>query len=319
MINKLALIGLGRVGSQILTDIQYTGLFQEIILIDSDLNRVKGEALDHAHFQGLSGTHHTRIKIGTYDMLADVDLIIISASIPSDASMGDRTKLTAENAKIIQDIMSKITAVTTTPHVMVISNPIDSMTYLAEVNAQYPHQKIIGTGTMLESSRFRTLIADYYNIDPKSVEAFVIGEHGKTTVPVWSRVRIAGMTLEEYEHFTKATPISKQDIRDKIDQVSFDVMKNKGWTNSAISRVAVDLAEAIFYDENRILPVTTVHERIYDYTNVAFSLPTRINRQGHHEVFPIALDDKEKAALDHAVAYIQETIEAAQKAIQSYQ
>ncbi|PWZ99524.1 lactate dehydrogenase, partial [Staphylococcus pseudintermedius] len=81
MINKVALIGLGRVGSQILTDIQYAGLFQEIILIDTDRDRIEGEALDHEHFQGLSGTHHTRIKVGTYEMLADVDLIIISASI----------------------------------------------------------------------------------------------------------------------------------------------------------------------------------------------------------------------------------------------
>ncbi|ARJ50535.1 lactate/malate family dehydrogenase [Staphylococcus lutrae] len=316
MSNKLALIGLGHVGSQILTDIQYTGRFQDILLIDTDLNRAEGEALDHTHFQGLGGSHRTRIKVGTYDMLSDVDLIIISASIPSDATMGDRTKLTTGNAKIIQDIMSQITAVTTSPHIMMISNPVDTMTYLAETHHAYPHQKLIGTGTMLESSRFRTLIADHYQVDPKSVEAFVIGEHGKTTVPVWSRVRIAGMSLEEYEAFSGLPSISKQHIRDQIDQVSFDVMHKKGWTNSAISRVAVDLAEAIFYDENRILPVTTVHKQVYDYQNVAFSLPTRVNREGHHEIFALALDEEEKVALDHSVAYIKEAIEAAKAAIQ---
>ncbi|QHW36400.1 lactate dehydrogenase [Staphylococcus ursi] len=312
MVNKVALIGLGRVGSQILTDIQYAGLFQEIVLIDTDLDRVEGEALDHMHFQGLSGTHHTRIKVGTYDMLADVDLIIISASIPSNADMADRTKLTAHNTKIIQEIMSQITTVTTSPHIMMISNPVDTMTYIAETQFNYPHHKIMGTGTMLESTRFRTLIADHYHVDPKSVEAFVIGEHGKTTVPVWSRVRIAGMPLEEYEQLSVVTPISKQGIRDQIDKVSFDVMRKKGWTNSAISRVAVDLAEAIFYDENRILPISTVHQNVYDYTNVAFSLPTRVNLEGHHEVFPIQLDKEEKSALDHSVAYIQQAIATAE-------
>ncbi|WP_086428058.1 lactate/malate family dehydrogenase [Staphylococcus cornubiensis] len=311
MTNKVALIGLGRVGSQILTDIQYTGLFQEIILIDTDIDQMEGEALDHQHFQCLSGTHHTKIKAGNYDMLADVDLIIISASIPSNADMADRTKLTARNTEIIQDIMSQITAVTTSPHIMMISNPVDTMTYIAETQYNYPHQKIMGTGTMLESSRFRTLIADHYGIDPKSVEAFVIGEHGKTTVPVWSRVRIAGMSLEEYEQLSGATPISKQAIRDQIDKVSFDVMRKKGWTNSAISRVAIDLAEAIFYDENRILTVSTVHQNVYDYKNVAFSLPTRVNLEGHHEVFPIQLDEEEKAALDQSVDYIQKAIETA--------
>lgn len=312
MINKVALIGLGRVGSQILTDIQYAGLFQEIILIDTDRDRIEGEALDHEHFQGLSGTHHTRIKVGTYEMLADVDLIIISASIPSNADMADRTKLTAYNTKIIQEIMAQITAVTTSPHIMMISNPVDTMTYIAEVQFNYPHHKIMGTGTMLESTRFRTLIANHYQVDPKNVEAFVIGEHGKTTVPVWSRVRIAGMSLEEYEQLNGVTPISKQGIRDQIDKVSFDVMRKKGWTNSAISRVAVDLAEAIFYDENRILPISTVHQNVYDYTNVAFSLPTRVNRDGHHEIFPIQLDAEEKTALDQSVDYIQQAIATAE-------
>ncbi len=308
MTHKVALIGLGHVGSQVLTDIQYTGLFQEIILIDTNLNRAEGEAMDHRHFQSYSGTHHTKIKAGNYTDLDDVDMIIISASVPSTADMADRTTLTSGNATIIQEIMSNITAVTTSPHIIMISNPVDTMTYLAEIQHDYPHEKIMGTGTLLESSRFRTLIADHYDVDPKSVEAFVIGEHGKTTMPVWSRVRIAGMPLDEYEQLSHTQAISKQKIRDEIDKVSFDVMRNKCWTNSAISRATIDLLEAILYDENRILPISTVHQHVYDYQDVAFSLPTLVNKEGHQTVFPIALDVEEKQALDHAVQYIQSAI-----------
>ncbi|MBI5974326.1 lactate/malate family dehydrogenase [Staphylococcus canis] len=313
MANRIALIGVGRVGSQILTDIQYTGLFQEIYLIDSDEKQAEGEVLDHLHFQSLNGSHQTRIYNGTYEDLKKVDAIVISASVPSDASMKDRAKLASLNADLVNDIMNKITAVTTEPIIIMISNPIDSMLYLAQTQTNYPLHKIFGTGTMLESSRFRVLIASHYNVDPKNVEAFVIGEHGKTTVPVWSRVRIFGMPLGEFEALTDATPISKQEIRDSIDEVAFNVMANKGWTNSAISRVAVDLLEAIMYNENRILPVTSVHQSIYDYQNVAFSLPTFVNRDGYHHPLEIQLDSDEKAALDKSVQYIKETIESTQK------
>ncbi|MBO3065258.1 lactate/malate family dehydrogenase [Staphylococcus shinii] len=309
--SKLGIIGLGRVGSQVLTDVQYLNLFSEIILIDDKEEIASGEALDHNHSQGLFNTAHIKVKAGDYQDLADADFIVIAASVPTDTNDGDRTLLAQGNHDIIKKVTKQIAKVTQDAIIILVSNPVDSMTYFAN-QIDYPSNKIIGTGTALESSRFKTIIAHHYQIDPKNVEAFVIGEHGEHAIPVWSKVRIHGMPLAEYEALSDSPKIDKAHITSIINEVSMDVFYQKGWTNAAISKVTTLLIQTIALNQRTIMPLTSISQE-YDLVDGAFSLPTLVDRSGIVQRFAIKLDDQEMQQLKEAYEYIRETIRTSEK------
>ncbi|MEC5302006.1 MULTISPECIES: lactate/malate family dehydrogenase [Staphylococcus] len=309
--SKLGIIGLGRVGSQVLTDVQYLNLFSEIILIDDKEEIASGEALDHNHSQGLFNTAHIKVKAGDYQDLADADFIVIAASVPTDTNDGDRTLLAQGNHDIIKKVTKQIAKVTQDAIIILVSNPVDSMTYFAN-QIDYPSNKIIGTGTALESSRFKTIIAHHYQIDPKNVEVFVIGEHGEHAIPVWSKVRIHGMPLAEYEALSDSPKIDKAHITSIINEVSMDVFYQKGWTNAAISKVTTLLIQTIALNQRTIMPLTSISQE-YDLVDGAFSLPTLVDRSGIVQRFAIKLDDQEMQQLKEAYEYIRETIRTSEK------
>ena len=309
--SKVGIIGLGRVGSQVLTDVQYLNLFSEIILIDDKEEIASGEALDHNHSQGLFNTAHIKVKAGDYQDLADADFIVIAASVPTDTNDGDRTLLAQGNHDIIKKVTKQIAKVTQDAIIILVSNPVDSMTYFAN-QIDYPSNKIIGTGTALESSRFKTIIAHHYQIDPKNVEAFVIGEHGEHAIPVWSKVRIHGMPLAEYEALSDSPKIDKAHITSIINEVSMDVFYQKGWTNAAISKVTTLLIQTIALNQRTIMPLTSISQE-YDLVDGVFSLPTLVDRSGIVQRFAIKLDDQEMQQLKEAYEYIRETIRTSEK------
>lgn len=312
---KLGIIGMGRVGSQVLTDAQYLEGFSEIVVVDTNENVAQGEVLDHRHLQGLKHTHRTKIKVGAYQDLADADIVIVSASATSTPEMKDRTILTKANSVIVNDVFRQLSAVTKEAVVILISNPVDAMTYLAH-QAGYPSDKVIGTGTILESSRFRTLIADHYDIDPKDVEGFVLGEHGSHCVPIWSRVRIHGIELSEFEQLTGHAPIDREAISKSIDEVAFAVFNKKGWTNSAISRAAVQLAQSILFDEHSIEPVSGLVQGANGLVDGALSLLSLVDKNGVKQRLPIELSEEEQQQLEAAHEFIQAAIEQGEAAIQ---
>ncbi|MDO5375430.1 MAG: lactate dehydrogenase [Staphylococcus rostri] len=301
---KLGLIGIGKVGSQILTDIQYLKLFSDIVVIDTNEQLARGEVVDHQHAQGLKSTSHIRIINGDYADLVDADVIVVTASIATDPNLPDRTALTKGNVAVVTDVMNRINAVTQQPLIVFVSNPVDTITYVATQVNDYPNEKIMGTGTLLESSRFRTLIAKHYDIDPKSVEGFVVGEHGQHAVPVWSKTTIAGMSLDEFELLSNKASINRTAITQQIDKVSFDVFHDKGWTNVAIAKTTVELVKSLMLNEKSILPLTSLATN----GRFAVSLPTLVTRQGVEHVFQIALDETEQQQFEQAQAYIQQTI-----------
>lgn len=309
--SKLGIVGLGRVGSQVLTDVQYLNLFSEIVLVDDKDEIASGEALDHNHSQGLFNTAHIKIKAGDYQDLADADFIVVAASVPTDKNDGDRTLLAQGNHDIIKNVMSQVAEVTQEAIIIVISNPVDSIVYFAN-QVNYPTHKIIGTGTSLETSRFKTIIAHHYQIDPKNVEAFVIGEHGQHAIPVWSKVRIHGMSLTEYEALSNSPEIDKAHITSIINEVSMDVFYQKGWTNAAISKVTTSLIQTIALNQRTMMPLTSISKE-YDLTDGAFSLPTLVDHSGIVQRFAITLDDQEMQQLKEAYEYIRETIHTSEK------
>lgn len=315
--NKLVVVGVGHVGSYVLADAMKTGLFAEIGVIDALKNVAFGEALDQAQATALTYMNNVTVTDGGYEQCADADVIIVAAGpsvIPDPKDPKgepDRALLTRTNCEVIREVMTGITRFTREAIVILITNPLDTMVYIAENEFGYPKGRVFGTGTMLDSARLRKLIADTYDVDPKSVSGFMMGEHGKTAFPVLSHVNIAGIPFTELDQVLKA----RQDIQDpekvkaKVITAAFDVFNGKGWTNAGVAQAAVTMARAVLLDERSVYPASTTLRGQYGHDgDVAFSMPCVIGREGILKQLPVSLNDWESKKCADSIDYIQATM-----------
>jgi L-lactate dehydrogenase len=316
--NKLVIVGVGHVGSYVLADAMKLGLFSEIAVIDSDKDVAFGEALDQTHATALTYMSNTTVRSGDYSECADADIIICAAGpsvIKSDEDKApDRAQLAVINSAVVREVMAGITEYTKEAIVIMITNPLDTMLYIAENEFGYPKGRVFGTGTMLDSARLRQVVASNYNIDPKSVTGYMMGEHGHTAFPVFSRLNIQGFGEQELDQvFEGKEPLSREKMGQQVVTTAFDVINSKGWTNAAIAQAAVTLAKAIMLDERSVYPVSTTLHGQYGYDgDVALSMPCIIGRNGIEKQLEIRLDEQETAWLHKSAKYIQETMKVAQ-------
>lgn len=315
--NKLVIVGVGHVGSYVLADAMKMGLFAEIAVIDIDKDVAFGEALDQTHATALTYMSNTTVRAGDYSECADADVIICAAG-PSmlkseEDAMPDRAKLASVNSEIIREVMTGITKYTKEAIVILITNPLDTMVYIAENEFGYPKGRVFGTGTMLDSARLRKIIATNFDIDPKSVTGYMMGEHGHTAFPVLSRLNVQGFGEKELDQvFQGKEPLSREAIKQKVVQAAFDVLNGKGWTNAGVAQAAVTLAKAILLDERSVYPVSTTLHGQYGFDgDVALSMPCIIGRNGVEKQLEIALDEQELEWLHQSAQYIQEAMKVA--------
>lgn len=314
---KLAIVGVGHVGSYVLADAMKIGLFSEIVVIDKDKDVAFGEALDQAHATALTYMTNTRVYSGDYENVKDADVIIIAAGpsviITDKDAKPDRTLLTEVNAEVIREVMQGITTYTKDAIIILITNPLDTMTYIAENEFDYPKGKVFGTGTMLDSARLRHAVASNYNIDPKSVTGYMMGEHGMTAFPVFSRLNVQGFGEKELDIYLEGKePLDRDVFRQKVVDTAYDVITSKGWTNAAIAQAAITLAKAVLLDERSVYPVCTTLHGQYGYDgDVALSMPCIIGKNGVEQQLEIKLDEEEMELLHKSAAYIQETMRQA--------
>ncbi|WP_319517754.1 hypothetical protein [uncultured Martelella sp.] len=315
--NKLVVVGVGHVGSYVLADAMKTGLFAEIGLIDILENVAYGEALDQAQATALTYMNNVDVRSGGYEQCADADVIVIAAGpsvIPdpdNPKAEPDRTLLTRTNCEVIRDVMAGITKYTTDAIVILITNPLDTMVYIAENEFGYPKGRIFGTGTMLDSARLRKLIADTYDVDPKSVSGYMMGEHGSTAFPVLSHVTVGGIPFAELDNYLAA----KEDIRDpdtvkaRIVSAAYEVLNGKGWTNAGVAQSAVTMAKAVLLDERSIYPASTTLHGEYGFDgDVALSMPCVIGRAGIIRTLPVSLNGWEEQKLAASADFIKATM-----------
>lgn len=315
--NKLVVVGVGHVGSYVLADAMKLGLFAEIAVIDSDKGVAIGEALDQEHATALTYMSNTTVRAGDYSECADADVIICAAG-PSVLKnegdlMPDRAQLAAVNAEVIREIMTGITKYTKDAIIIMITNPLDTMVYIAENEFGYPKGRVFGTGTMLDSARLRKIIAANYDIDPKSVTGFMMGEHGHTAFPVLSRLSVQGFDENELDQvFQGKEPLSREGVKKQVVKAAFDVLNGKGWTNAGVAQAAVTLAKAVMLDERSVYPVCTTLNGQYGYDgDVALSMPCVIGRNGVEQQLEITLDAQELQWLHESAQYIKEAMEIA--------
>lgn len=297
MINKgkIVIIGASNVGSAILGKITDFQLASEIVLIDINTDKAKGEALDASHATSCIYSTNINVHTGTYKDCQNAGIIIITAG-PSirPGEKPDRLILAKTNTKIMNSIMTEIIKYTKDAMIIAITNPLDVATYYISTHFDYPREKIVGTGTMLETFRFRRILADHYHVDPKNIHGYILGEHGNSAFTAWSTVNIAGMPLKHLDDcFNFSQKINRQAIEDAVVQVAYDIINLKGWTNTGIAMVACRFIKSILYDEHTILPMSAVLEGEYGIRGVALSIPRMVCAEGIVKSFEVKLSSKE--------------------------
>jgi L-lactate dehydrogenase len=304
--NKLIIVGMGHVGSAVLNCALSFNLASEIAVIDIIEKKAQGEALDSSHATPFSTGPNVNIHAGTFEECKDAKVIIIAAG-PSimPGEIPDRLTLAGRNVEVMKDVMNSIALYTKDAVIIMITNPLDIMVYYAENFFGYPKNKIFGTGTTLETARLRSIIANNYNVDPKNVHGYMLGEHGNSAFPAWNLVNIAGVPYDKLdEYFQPNEPLDLEKTAAKVVSVAYDVLNFKGCTNSGIAMAACRLARAVLFNERSIFPVSTTLQGEYGLHNVALSLPCLITETGIERRIEVSLSDTEFAKLQNSAQSI---------------
>ncbi len=314
--SKLVVVGLGHVGSYVLSYAMDSGLYSEIVTIDIEPKVALGEAVDQAQSTGVMGTTHTYCHAGDYSDCKDADIIIVAAGAsivpdPNDPErMPDRSELAGLSGVVVRDVMSNIVQHTKDAVIIFITNPLDAVVHVAVTEFDYPTHKIFGTGTMLDSARLRFAIGQELGIDPKSVTGYMIGEHGSTALPALSQVNVFGLGWEELGHWRGSALPSAPEMQERVIRSAYDVLLNKGWTNAGVARSANALAKCLLIGERSVHPICTlITDGIYDLPEVSLSLPTFIEPEGWVKRLQPQLNDWEIEQLHHSAKFILDTVE----------
>ena len=310
---KIVIIGTSNVGSAVLNKIADFQLASEIALIDLDMDRARGEALDTSH--AMSSPYSTNIKIhpGSYEDCKDAAFIVITAG-PSilPGQTPDRLKLASTNTKIMRSIFSEITKQTKEAMVIMVTNPLDVATYVVSTEFDYPREKILGTGTMLETYRFRYILAEHYDMDPKNIHGYVLGEHGNDAFVAWSTVNCAGFGIEHLdEYFQAKEKLRREDVEKGLIQTAYDVINLKGYTNTGIAMVVCRFIKAILFNEHTILPCAAAMKGEYGMNDVALSIPRMLTREGVVRSFEVRLPEEEMEKLRRAQKSVRSALDGA--------
>ncbi len=302
---KIAIIGAGNVGATIAYTLATQGVANDVSLIDVNTDKAYGEILDIAH--GGAVSEHVHLRAEGYEGLEDADIIIHAAGRGRKPGES-RLDLARGNIKITESIITKIKKHYNGKSIfLIVTNPMDVLTYVFYKRMGIDRNKIFGSGTVLDSSRFKYLLGHYFNIDPRNLHAMVIGEHGDSAVPLWSAATVGPMLISEYP--SKVHPrLSAEDvetINKDVVQAGQEVIKRKGATFYAISMSVTRIIKAIVSDENRLLCVSSYIENMHGVNDVCLSLPAIVGREGIRELLTVSLTPGEEAALQRSAEVLK--------------
>lgn len=302
---KISVIGTGFVGSTVAYTLVMKGIASEIILVDASLARAEGEAMDISH--GAPFAKSSIIKAGSYEDTKGSDVVIITAG--TNQKPGEtRMDLITRNAAIMREVAAKVAEQSPNAVILVISNPVDVMAYIAREVTGFPKHRVIGSGTVLDSSRFRYLLAHRFDVDPRNVHGYIMGEHGDTEFPAWSLVNIAGMSIDE------ASELFGQEINDEIRQsiadatrnAAYEIINRKSATYYGIAMSATRIVEAIVRDERSIMTVSSQLHGEYDIDDLYLSVPAILGEHGVEKILTPRLSDLELENLHRSANALRE-------------
>ncbi|HTY44853.1 MAG TPA: L-lactate dehydrogenase [Patescibacteria group bacterium] len=311
--NKVAIVGCGNVGMRYAYALVMKGLARSVVITDLDKKRLEGEVMDLSH--GAPYISPVEIIAGDYPDMKDAELVVITVGrkqVPGQS----RLELAKDNVDIYRKIIPQIVAYAPSAILLVVSNPVDVLAYAAYKLSGKPAREVIGSGTVLDTARFRFLLAEHCRIDPRNVHAYILGEHGDSEFAAWSNATIGGMFLKNYcslcgyNHTCRPAQELGQ-IFDQVRDSAYKIIERKGETSYGIGLSLVRITQAILHDENAILPVSSLAE---DYPGIGgdlyISLPAVVNKAGVRGVLKLELSAQEQAALKNSAEAIQKVIKS---------
>ncbi|WP_018248018.1 L-lactate dehydrogenase [Orenia marismortui] len=304
--NKIAIIGAGGVGATTAYALMVQGIASEIPLIDINKEKAEGEAMDLNH--GASFVKPVEVYAGDYSDCVGANIIIITAG--ANQKPGEtRLDLVKKNTAIFKEIIPQITKYNQDAILLVVTNPVDILTYVTLKLSGFPKERVIGSGTVLDSSRFRSLISRNCGVAASNVHGYVIGEHGDSEVPVWSLANIAGTNLDNYCPICDKTCQSnnREEIANKVKNAAYEIIQRKGATFYAVALAVARIVRAIIRDENAILTVSSLMEGQYGIKDTCLSLPTIVNSTGIGKVLDLPLNSKEENKFVESANTLKET------------
>lgn len=306
-LRKVAVIGCGFVGSSSAFSLMQSGLFSEMVLLDADKERAEGEAQDISH--GLLFARPMKIYAGDYDDIRDAAIIIITAGAAQKPEE-TRLDLVHKNVKIFESIIPEIKKRECEGILLIVSNPVDILTYTAIKLSGFPENRVIGSGTVLDTARLRYFVGEHLMVDNRSVHAFVIGEHGDSEIVAWSNANVSGIPLDDFcemrghYHHEEAT----ENIAEMVKNSAYQIIEKKRATYYGIAMSVKRICEVIVRDEKSILPVSSMMHGEYGIEDVALSMPAIIGRNGLETQVPIALSAEEVEKLRKSARTLKEIL-----------
>ncbi|MDY3908928.1 MAG: L-lactate dehydrogenase [Eubacterium sp.] len=304
-VRKVGIIGCGFVGSASAFALMQSGIFSEMVLIDIDRERAEGEAMDISH--GVPFAAPMKIYAGDYDDLKDAAIIVITAGANQKPDE-TRLDLVHKNAKIMKSVVSEIAKRDCQGILLIVSNPVDILTHVAQQVSGFPENRVFGSGTVLDSARLKYQLGKHLGVDSRSVHAFIIGEHGDSEIAAWSSANVSGVPLhamcEMRGHFNHDD--NTEEIEETVRGSAYEIIAKKDATYYGIAMVVRRICQAIVRDEKSIFPVSTCMHGEYGLENVVLSMPAIVGAKGVENLIPISLDKRETEKLHESADTLQE-------------
>lgn len=304
---RVAIVGAGNVGATCAYALLMSGRAAEIVLIDANQARAEGEAMDLNHAVPFGAP--SRVWAGSYADCAGAAVTVITAGAAQKPGE-TRLDLVKKNTAIFKSIVPQVAQHNPNGIILVATNPVDVLSYVAWKLSGLPAARIIGSGTILDTARFRYLLSQYYGVDPRSVHAYIIGEHGDSEVPVWSLANIAGMRLTDFccLQDVKFDQAKMDEIFVQTRDAAYDIIQRKGATYYAIGAGLMRIVEAILRDQSTVLSVSSLIDRYYGIDDVYLSLPAIVDRGGVEALLRLPLEEMEIVGLRRSAEVLKSTL-----------
>ena len=306
---KVVIVGTGMVGSTFGYALLWSGLTPEIILIDANRERARGEAMDLSH--AMPFHRPISIRAGDYPDCAGAAVVAIAAGAAQRPGE-TRPELAQRNSRIFADIIPQVVRYAPDAILLIATNPVDSLTYFAWQLSGLPPNRVIGAGTILDTARLRYLLGARFDVDPRSVHAYIVGEHGDSEVPLWSSASIAGMSLDEFSAVTGYT-FTREERDQTFTQVrdaAYHIIELKGATYYAIASGMERIVESILRDQNTVLSVSGLLQDCHGVSDVSLSVPMVINRRGIDRVLCVPMSAEEEARFQASARVVRDVIDS---------
>lgn len=295
-LRKIAIIGCGFVGSASAFALMQSKMFSEIVLIDADKDKAEGEAMDISH--GIPFVGNMKIYSGNYDDIVDASVIVITAG--AGQKPGEtRLDLVHKNVGIFKSIIPEIAKRNCRGILLVVANPVDILTYTALKLSGFEENRVIGSGTVLDTARLKYQLGEHLSVDSQSVHAYIIGEHGDSEIAVWSSANVSGIALDDFcemrGHYNHDK--SQENIAEKVKNSAYEIIAKKRATYYGVAMAVKRICEAIIRDEKSILPISSMMHGEFGIDDVVLSMPSIVGANGIETKVPISLSDEEKVNL----------------------